>query len=80
MQRLHVPIKGAPYTITINTWDDKHLAATLSTHLKDDRLFIITNPKLKRLYAKRLEKALPKGIAPQHDAQGDEPSEQPIHQ
>lgn len=63
MQRLHVPIKGAPYTITINTWDDKHLAATLSTHLKEDRLFIITNPKLKRLYAKRLEKALPKGIA-----------------
>jgi 3-dehydroquinate synthase len=62
MQKLHVPIKGAPYSITINTWDDKHLASTLSAHIKDDRLFIITNPKLKRLYAKRLEKALPKGV------------------
>jgi 3-dehydroquinate synthase len=61
MKPLRVSITERPYDIAISRWDLSASAQTLRRYAREDRIFIITNPLIKRLYQKRLETLFNRG-------------------
>ncbi len=58
MKTVNVNIPKNPYQIHITKWDWEFAIKKLKKSLKEDRLFIITNHKIKKIYQNKINKAL----------------------
>lgn len=65
MKTVTVALPKKAYSIHISPFDLNHSVRELKKHLKEDRIFILTNHRIKKLYRKELEKALKGRIRPE---------------
>lgn len=62
MKTLKVALLQNSYNIYINSWNLNHSINQLKKFLQEDKIYIITNTTVKKLYQKKINKAFPKHI------------------